>query len=74
MQPERTIWTGSSKDGKLVAVRSCGIVILKLDGQGTPTSVLLLKHQNRFDLPKGHLEIGETDQSCEQIPETTSQH
>eukprot|EP01102_Stenamoeba_stenopodia_P022400 TRINITY_DN9312_c0_g2_i1.p1 TRINITY_DN9312_c0_g2~~TRINITY_DN9312_c0_g2_i1.p1 ORF type:complete len:172 (-),score=35.48 TRINITY_DN9312_c0_g2_i1:277-792(-) len=42
-----------------VMVKSCGILLLrKLQSS---FEVLLLKHNNRLDLPKGHSEEGETD-------------
>src|SRR5690348_11983190 len=56
MDQQRRVWTGIGKDGKMIAVRSCGIVILKKDSSGAVSSILLLKQPNRFDLPKGHLE------------------
>lgn len=42
-------------------MRSCGFLVLKRNTLGTPSKFLLLKHANRFDLPKGHQEEGETD-------------
>jgi len=41
-------------------VISCGILLFRNPLNTTP-EFLLMKHQNRFDLPKGHKEIGETD-------------
>ncbi|HIF01691.1 MAG TPA: NUDIX domain-containing protein [Planctomycetes bacterium] len=41
--------------------RSCGFLIVK----GNPIqSFLLMKHANRWDLPKGHVDPGETDIEC----------
>ncbi len=41
--------------------RSCGFLIVK----GDPvTSFLLMKHPDRWDLPKGHVDPGETDLEC----------
>ncbi|MCP4171204.1 MAG: NUDIX domain-containing protein [Fuerstiella sp.] len=41
--------------------RSCGFLIVK----GDPIqSFLLMKHANRWDLPKGHVDPGETDLEC----------
>ena len=37
-------------------VKSCGFLIMKPD-----QSFLLMKHPNRYDLPKGHMDIGETE-------------
>eukprot|EP00005_Dracoamoeba_jomungandri_P012789 CAMPEP_0174270162 /NCGR_PEP_ID=MMETSP0439-20130205/43503_1 /TAXON_ID=0 /ORGANISM="Stereomyxa ramosa, Strain Chinc5" /LENGTH=157 /DNA_ID=CAMNT_0015359329 /DNA_START=48 /DNA_END=521 /DNA_ORIENTATION=+ len=42
------------------AVKSCGFLIFSKNEQGTPV-FLLMKHRNRYDLPKGHQEAGETD-------------
>jgi bis(5'-nucleosidyl)-tetraphosphatase len=42
-------------------VKSCGVILFK----DTPTcSFLVLKHANRFDLPKGHIEKGENEVEC----------
>jgi ADP-ribose pyrophosphatase YjhB (NUDIX family) len=38
-------------------VKSCGFLIMKPD-----QSFLLMKHKDRYDLPKGHMEAGETEQ------------
>jgi 8-oxo-dGTP pyrophosphatase MutT (NUDIX family) len=41
--------------------RSCGFLIVR----GEPVSeFLLMKHKNRWDLPKGHVDPGETDLEC----------
>lgn len=41
--------------------RSCGFLIVK----GDPIdSFLLMKHPSRWDLPKGHVDPGETDIEC----------
>ncbi len=41
--------------------RSCGFLIVK----GCPIkSFLLMKHPRRWDLPKGHVDPGETDRQC----------
>ncbi len=41
--------------------RSCGFLIVK----GNPIeSFLLMKHADRWDLPKGHVDPGETDLQC----------
>lgn len=41
--------------------RSCGFLIVK----GDPIqSFLLMRHANRWDLPKGHVDPGETDLEC----------
>jgi 8-oxo-dGTP pyrophosphatase MutT (NUDIX family) len=40
---------------------SCGFLILR----GQPVdSFLLMKHPRRWDLPKGHLDEGETELQC----------
>jgi 8-oxo-dGTP pyrophosphatase MutT (NUDIX family) len=41
-------------------VRSCGVVIFKRD----PRSFLLMRHPTRWDLPKGHVDPGESDLEC----------
>jgi bis(5'-nucleosidyl)-tetraphosphatase len=41
--------------------RSCGILLVR----GEPiTDFLLMKHPKRWDLPKGHIEAGESDLDC----------
>lgn len=37
-------------------VKSCGTLLMKPDN-----SFLLLRHSDRYDLPKGHMENGETE-------------
>ena len=42
-------------------VTSCGVLIVR----GDPIdSFLLMKHPNRWDLPKGHVDPGETEVQC----------
>ncbi|CAF3590796.1 unnamed protein product [Rotaria socialis] len=42
---------------ELRQLKSCGIFVMKSN-----QSFLLMKHRNRYDLPKGHMEPGETEQ------------
>jgi bis(5'-nucleosidyl)-tetraphosphatase len=43
-------------------VKSCGFIIFReVEGQ---RFFLLMKHPNRYDLPKGHIETGETERDC----------
>eukprot|EP01129_Flabellula_baltica_P000052 TRINITY_DN10054_c0_g1_i1.p1 TRINITY_DN10054_c0_g1~~TRINITY_DN10054_c0_g1_i1.p1 ORF type:complete len:164 (+),score=32.32 TRINITY_DN10054_c0_g1_i1:22-492(+) len=55
----RPVWTGTSADGTMIAVKSCGILIFRRTDTGT--QFLLLRQRNRYDLPKGHREPGEED-------------
>jgi len=42
-------------------VKSCGVILFK----DAPTcSFLVMKHNTRFDLPKGHIEKGESEVEC----------
>ena len=42
-------------------IKSCGVVVVR----GQPvTDVLLMIHPTRLDVPKGHVEKGETDLQC----------
>ncbi len=42
-------------------VKACGVLVVR----GNPIeSFLLLKHARRLDLPKGHLEAGESEMQC----------
>ena len=45
-------------------VKSCGFILFQGDRSSPHKSFLLLKHQDRYDLPKGHIEAGETDLEC----------
>lgn len=48
-------------DTSLPQTRACGFLIVK----GNPIeSFLLMKHPKRWDLPKGHVDDGETDMEC----------
>jgi bis(5'-nucleosidyl)-tetraphosphatase len=42
-------------------VRACGVLVVR----GTPPQeFLLMQHAHRLDLPKGHMEAGESDLQC----------
>ena len=42
-------------------IKACGILVTR----GRPTtSFLLMRHHNRWDLPKGHLDEGESEMQC----------
>lgn len=42
-------------------VKACGVLVVK----GTPIrEFLLMRHHDRWDLPKGHLDAGEDDIEC----------
>jgi len=41
-------------------VMSCGVLLFRKKGK----QFLLMKHANRWDLPKGHLDPGETKRAC----------
>ena len=42
----------------LPEVRSCGVLVMT---SSTPERFLLMRHKDRWDLPKGHVDPGETD-------------
>lgn len=42
-------------------VKSCGFLIYRTHPQ---RSILLMKHPKRWDLPKGHVDEGETNMEC----------
>ena len=42
-------------------LRSCGFLIFR---EEPAKSFLLMKHPDRYDLPKGHVDPGETDLEC----------
>lgn len=41
--------------------RSCGVILFRRQPE---LEFLLMKHPNRLDLPKGHVDPGETDLEC----------
>ena len=43
------------------AVKSCGVFVMRREPE---LSFLLMKHADRWDLPKGHVDPGETDLQC----------
>jgi bis(5'-nucleosidyl)-tetraphosphatase len=43
-------------------VKSCGFILFCQESSAK--SFLLMKHQERYDLPKGHVEPGESDLEC----------
>lgn len=48
-------------EASLPQTKACGFLIVK----GDPIeSFLLMKHPSRWDLPKGHLDEGETEMQC----------
>lgn len=50
-----------AKQSNMKTPRSCGFLIVK----GSPVrSFLLMKHARRWDIPKGHVDPGETDEQC----------
>ena len=42
-------------------VKSCGVILFR---RKPDVSFLLMKHPHRFDLPKGHIEPGESEIQC----------
>jgi 8-oxo-dGTP pyrophosphatase MutT (NUDIX family) len=42
-------------------VKSCGLIVFRREPE---LQFLLMKHPNRWDLPKGHLDPGETELEC----------
>jgi bis(5'-nucleosidyl)-tetraphosphatase len=45
-------------------VKSCGFILFRGDRTAPQKSFLLMKHADRYDLPKGHVEPGESDLAC----------
>lgn len=43
------------------SVKSCGVLVLREEPR---RSFLLMKHTKRYDLPKGHIDSGETEIEC----------
>lgn len=44
----------------LPQVRACGVLVMA----DSPERFLLMRHKDRWDLPKGHVDPGETDVEC----------
>jgi 8-oxo-dGTP pyrophosphatase MutT (NUDIX family) len=44
----------------MLKVKSCGVIVFRRN----PHEFLLMRHHHRYDLPKGHVEAGETDIQC----------
>jgi 8-oxo-dGTP pyrophosphatase MutT (NUDIX family) len=42
-------------------VKSCGVIVFRRD---PALEFLLMKHSTRWDLPKGHVDAGESDREC----------
>ncbi len=42
-------------------IKACGVLVVR---GNPPESFLLMKHKDRWDLPKGHLDEGETEEEC----------
>jgi bis(5'-nucleosidyl)-tetraphosphatase len=45
-------------------VKSCGFILFRGNRTDPQKSFLLMKHLDRYDLPKGHVESGESDLEC----------
>jgi bis(5'-nucleosidyl)-tetraphosphatase len=45
-------------------VKSCGFILFTGERTNPQKSFLLMKHRDRYDLPKGHIEPGESDIEC----------
>jgi bis(5'-nucleosidyl)-tetraphosphatase len=45
-------------------VKSCGFILFKGNRADPQKSFLLMRHRDRYDLPKGHVESGESDLDC----------
>lgn len=43
------------------AIKSCGVLLFRSEPK---RSFLLMRHVNRWDLPKGHVDPGETETQC----------
>lgn len=47
-----------------VEVRSCGFIIFRANSKSEKLEFLLMKHKSRWDLPKGHVDPGESQMEC----------
>ena len=45
-------------------VKACGFILFRTDKSDRQKSFLLMKHVDRYDLPKGHTEPGESELEC----------
>ena len=63
-QPQRArprISPEERTDGMKKKLRSCGVLLFRTSPE---LSFLLMKHPKRWDLPKGHVDPGESDLEC----------
>jgi len=72
----RLIWQNYSSMANITRkLVSCGILVFRVPplGNSTAPEFLLLRHHNRYDLPKGCKEFGETDlkTACREFNEET---
>lgn len=42
-------------------IKACGVLVVR---GNPPESFLLMRHRDRWDLPKGHIDEGETEEEC----------
>lgn len=45
----------------MLEVQSCGVLVFRREPE---LAFLLMRHTDRYDLPKGHTEPGETEEEC----------
>lgn len=50
-----------SPTNEIVDIRSCGVLVYRDEPR---RAFLLMKHADRWDLPKGHVDPGESDIAC----------
>lgn len=55
------VLVGAAHPTSMADVQSCGFLIVRGDPVG---EFLLMRHADRWDLPKGHVDAGETPMQC----------
>jgi bis(5'-nucleosidyl)-tetraphosphatase len=45
-------------------IKSCGFILFRGEPTDPQKSFLLMRHKDRYDLPKGHVDAGESDLEC----------
>ena len=53
--------TDEEKIGVMESIKSCGVIVFR---KKPKLSFLLMRHKDRWDFPKGHVDPGETELRC----------
>lgn len=67
--PNVYLWESNNTEvaelmAKHLIPRSCGVLVMREKKKTSAIEFLLMRHKDRWDLPKGHVDPGETDHEC----------